>query len=337
MTSSPRIGFFPHNNSLFVLRHRGIVERTYPDVTWVDLRDLPQGERVDVHTALPTVHSDHLFTPEGYDVIGTGFTPPVTGLAAGHDLVYLGVSGPRVENGRLVVRADSDIRTVGDLRGRRVGIGHGSWQTTLLLLALDAEGLTWADVVPVDTNGESGAQGLADGSLDAWTGSYPELESVEETPGVRTLVETDGLFSHPSLWFTSRAWAEANPEALATVVEALQESDAWITANPREAAAIFVEDAARRAGTGETSPGALDAWEHALRGRPFGVGPVTEEFLDEQQKAADLLHRNGLLPRTVDVRAAVVPEITALVAASAARAGVRVTGTVPGVEAPAHV
>jgi len=55
------------------------------------------------------------------------------------------------------------------------------------------------------------------------------------------------------------------------------------------------------------------AWEAALRGRPFGVNPVTDEFLDEQQRAADLLLSNGLLPKAVTVREAVVPWISEFV------------------------
>ena len=52
-----------------------------------------------------------------------------------------------------------------------------------------------------------------------------------------------------------------------------------------------------------------------MRGRPFWIGAVTNEFLDEQQRSADLLHANGLLPRTVDIRAAVLPWIGEVVAA----------------------
>ncbi|SNY79292.1 sulfonate transport system substrate-binding protein [Nocardia amikacinitolerans] len=310
-----RVGYFPHNNSLFVLRHRGILERRVPEVEWVDLRDLPQPERVDPTTGLPSLHSDWLFTEGGYDFIGTGFTPPVTGLANGRDLVYVGISGPRVENGRLVAKADSGIRTPADLKGKRVGIAHGSWQTTLLLFALDRAGLRWSDVEPIDTDVRDGGAALLDGSLDAWVGAYPGLTAVETATELHTLVDTEPLFSHPSLWFTRRDFAERNRAALEAIVAALQESDAWITANPRAAAQYFVDDAIARGGSAD-----LDAWEAALRGRPFGVRPVTDAFLDEQQRAADLLAANGLLPRTVRVRDAVLPWIGEVVAETEAAA-----------------
>lgn len=298
-----RVGYFPHNNSLFVLRHRGILENLLPDVEWVDLRALPRPAPIDPKRGLPSLHSDHLFDG-GYDFIGTGFTPPVTALANGRDIVYVGISGPRVENGRLVTKADSGIETVLDLKGRRVGIAHGSWQTTLALFALDRAGLAWKDIEPVDVDVHDGGAALLRGDLDAWVGAYPGLAAVEEAADLRTLVDTESLFSHPSLWFTRRDFAEGNREALTAIIRALQQSDAWITENPRAAARYFVDDVVARGATAS-----LDAWEAALRGRPFGIAPVSEDFLNEQQHAADLLAANGLLPRTVRVRDAVVPWI----------------------------
>lgn len=314
---SLRVGYFPHNNSLFVLRHRGILEAALPDVEWVDLRTLAAAERVDPKKGLPSLHSDWLFTEGGYDFIGTGFTPPVTGLANGRDLVYVGISGPRVENGRLVTKTDSGIRGAADLKGKRVGIAHGSWQTTLLLFALEKAGLTWSDVEPIDTDVRDGGDALLAGDLDAWVGAYPGLTAVEATTELHTLVDTESVFSHPSLWFTRRDVAENNRDALIAIIAALQESDAWITANPRAAAQYFVDDIVARGGKAD-----LDAWEAALRGRPFGVNAVTEDFLDEQQHAADLLAANGLLPRTIRVRDAVLPWIGEAVEATKANASV---------------
>ncbi|MGW5162695.1 ABC transporter substrate-binding protein [Nonomuraea wenchangensis] len=287
-----KVGFFPQNNTLWVARHRDLL----PAVEWVDLNALGRGERVDPTRALPSAHGDHLFDG-GYDFIGTGSTPPVTAQAKGHDIVYVAISEPRVENGRLVVRDDSPIASVAELKGKRVALGHGSWQTTLLLLALEREGLGWGDIVPVDAYGNA-AELLVNGDVDAWVGSYPYLTPVESR--TRTLVETDGLFSHRSLWFTRRDFARERPEELAGIVAALQRADHWTQENPREAAALFDGD--------------LDAWEHALRTRPWGLHPVSEEFVAEQQHAADLFHANGLIQRKITVADAVLPEIGELVA-----------------------
>ncbi|GAA2709705.1 hypothetical protein GCM10010429_24530 [Micromonospora olivasterospora] len=47
------------------------------------------------------------------------------------------------------------------------------------------------------------------------------------------------------------------------------------------------------------------SWRPALTGRHWGVHAVDEEFLAEQQYAADLFHRFGVIPRAVTVVAAV--------------------------------
>ncbi|WP_395107907.1 ABC transporter substrate-binding protein [Actinomadura sp. SCN-SB] len=298
---SIRVGYFPSNNSLWVLRHRGILERSLPDVEWVDLRSLPAGERPAPTEGLPTLHGDHLFDG-GYDFIGTGSTPPVTAQGKGHDVVYVATSGPRHENGRLIVHDDSPITSLADLKGKRIALAHGSWQTTLVLFALDRAGLSWSDIEPVDAYGDA-ARLFLDREVDAWVGSYPSLSRVEREASIRELVATEGLFSHRSLWFTRRDFAQDHWDELAAIVAALQESDLWIREHPREAAALFAADGG----------GDLDDWENALRKRPFGLHPVSEEFLAEQQRAADLFHANGLIENKITVAAATLPEIADLV------------------------
>jgi sulfonate transport system substrate-binding protein len=307
MSQRLKVGYFPQNNSLWVLRHRGILERTIPDVEWVNLRELPAGEKVDPLKGLPSQHGDHLFDG-GYDFIGTGSTPPVTAQAKGHDVVYVAISGPRYENGRLVVLDDSPIRSAADLKGKRVALGHGSWQTTLLLLALDQAGLTWQDIIPVNAYDNASKQFLS-GEVDAWVGSYPFLTSVEAQAKVRGLVATEELFSHRSLWFTSREFATTRVEELTAIVNALQESDRWIQRNWTAAARLFADQDTG----GGTSDAVLAAWEHALRTRPWGLHPVTEEFVKEQQHAADLFRANGLIERDIVVADAVLEDVNQLV------------------------
>lgn len=296
-----RVGYFPQNNSLFVLRHLGILEQRLPDLEWVDLRSLDHGPRVDPTSALPSAHGDHLFDG-GYDFIGTGSTPPVTAQAKGHDIVYVAVSGPRVENGRLVVHADSAIQDPADLAGKRVALGHGSWQTTLLLLALEKAGLGWSDITPVDVYGDAAERFLAR-EVDAWVGSYPYLTKVEQQTEVRELIPTEGLFSHRSLWFTSRAFATDHRDDLAVIIAALHEADTWTAAHPEQAAEFFAADDGRP----------VAEWEHALRTRPWGLQPVDGDFVAEQQHAADLFFANGLIQRSVTVADAVSDEVTAIV------------------------
>jgi sulfonate transport system substrate-binding protein len=306
-----KVAFFPHNNSLYVLRHRGILERSLPDVVWTDVDEYGRSKRAEAAAGgrldLPTLHSDGLYDG-ACDFIGTGSTPPVTAQAHDRDIVYVAISGPRVENGALVVRDDSPITSLADLRGARIGLAHGSWQTTLVLLALEKAGLSWSDIQPVPVGLPDGAQKFLDGELDAWVGAHPSLTRVQREAAVRPLVPTAELFSHRSVWWTRRDFAEQHRAELAAIVAALQESDAEIVRNPQEAAEIF----ARHDGV------PVDDWEYALRTRPFGLYPVTDDFIAEQQKAAELFLAAGLIDRPVTVAKAVLPDLAELVTAAPA-------------------
>lgn len=69
----------------------------------------------------------------------------------------------------LVVRADSDLRAVPDLRGRRVGLGAaGSGTRGISGHVLQSAGLTTEDVDPVTETLQRSADALADGGIDAF-------------------------------------------------------------------------------------------------------------------------------------------------------------------------
>lgn len=295
---SIKVGFFPHNNSLFVLRHRGILERALPDIEWVDFEEYSKTQPKKSGLELPTAHSDGLFDGS-FDFIGTGATPPVTAQAQGRDVVYLAISGPRTDNGALVVKADSPISTVSDLRGKKVGLAHGSWQTTLVLIALEQAGLSWSDIVPIPTGVGDGVQKFLDGELDAWVGAYPGLSTVHRATNVRVLVPTADLFSHRSVWWTRRDIAESRREEIIAIISALQESDAEIIRDPRSAAELFAGH----------DGGSVDDWQHALGTRPFGLNPISEDFIAEQQKAADLFYAAGLVQEKITVADAVIDDL----------------------------
>ncbi|MDW5598298.1 ABC transporter substrate-binding protein [Conexibacter stalactiti] len=300
-----RVGVHPSNPSLFALRRKGILEALLAPldatVAWVDYA-----------SGLTTLE---LIAEDKIDVSGTGATPPISSQANGVDVVYIAASEPRPAHGKLVVRNDDEqVTSVADLKGRKVALAHGSYQTILLAVALDQAGLTFDDVTRVDTAAEDaksdsarGRELLEAGEVDAWIGGDPDLLAAEQAGSVRPLVDTDAVMSNRSVWFGRRDFAQRSPELLEAFVAALVEVDRWIAEQPREAAELFAEHA----------PGAKSAeqWEAALTRRPWGPKPISDAFAEEQQRAADLLARQGIIARTVDVRAAVVEPAAALAVA----------------------
>lgn len=253
------------------------------------------GETVAFHPYTDGVRTGRLLTEGVIDFGGTGSTPPVTAQAAGHDIVYVAVSAPRPEHGALLVAEDSPAHTVAELEGGTVHLAIGSWQTHLVAKALDDAGLSYAEDITAERGGADSEKLLRDGTIAAWVAQGPQLAAALRTGGVRVLVRTGDVITDRSVFFTRRELAEKRPEVVEALVRALVRADAWAAAHPREAAAIAADH----------QGGSADDWETALRALPWRVEDVGEEFLAEQQQAADIFVRTGFIDRPVAVADAV--------------------------------
>lgn len=266
----------------------------------------PLGESVAFHPYSNGVRTGELLSRGVIDFGGTGSTPPVTAQAEGHDLVYTAVSAPRPEHGALLVPEDSPLRTAADLKGARVHLAIGSWQTHLIAKALDDAGLSYADDITAERSTEDSEQLLRTGAVAAWVAQGPQLAAARRTGGLRTLIRTGDVITDRSVFFTRRDLAEQRPEIIEALTRALRRADDWAAAHPRDAARIASADLG----------GTVDDWESALTALPWRIEEVGDAFLAEQQEAADIFHRTGFIERPVTVADAV-----ARTAGSPAKAG----------------
>ncbi|MFF1908348.1 ABC transporter substrate-binding protein [Kitasatospora sp. NPDC058218] len=281
-------------------------------LTYLDEELAPLGETGAFHHYADGTRTGALLADGTIDFGGTGSTPPVTAQAAGHDLVYAAVSAPRPDHGALLVLADGPVASVADLKGGTVVLGVGSWQTHLLAKALHAEGLSYAsDVTPVrPAVDEDQAQRLRDGEILGWIAQGAELAAARRSGRFRELIRTGDVITDRSVFFTRRDFATERPEAVAAISAALRRADAWVAANPAEAAAIAAADLG----------GAVEDWQQALAALPWRLEPATAEFVAEQQEAADIFHGVGFIDRALTVADAHLPALEAPVAAALAKA-----------------
>ena len=77
-----------------------------------------------------------------------GEAPSIFAQAAGANIVYAGFEPASPKNEAIIVPKDSPIRAVTDLKGKRVALNKGSNVNYLIVKALEANGLTYSDIVP---------------------------------------------------------------------------------------------------------------------------------------------------------------------------------------------
>ena len=159
-----------------------------------------------IHSITPYFYEK--FTPAGYKIevipfesptdgknavltgsvdFGTfGFAAAMLGAAAGEPLV---IFAAQCNRGMAVVTgAKSDIKTIKDLKGKKLAIWPGSTQEVVILERLKAEGMTIKDVQHVRLPFSDMAPALARGDVDAYVGAEPG-PGISLANGVGKIVE----------------------------------------------------------------------------------------------------------------------------------------------------
>ncbi|MBS2699576.1 ABC transporter substrate-binding protein, partial [Salmonella enterica subsp. enterica serovar 1,4,[5],12:i:-] len=108
------------------------------------------------------------------------------------DLVYLAHSPPSPKTEAIVVPQDSAIRSVADLKGKRVALNKGSDVNYLLVSALEQAGLSYKDITPVYLPPSDARAAFQRGSVDAWVIWDPYYAEVETHANARRLKDAEG-------------------------------------------------------------------------------------------------------------------------------------------------
>ncbi|AKJ31279.1 sulfonate ABC transporter substrate-binding protein [Caldimonas brevitalea] len=275
-----RIGFQKSAINLLIVKQQGWLEKRYPNtrVSWIEF---PAGPQLLEALAVG-----------GLEFGLTGDTPPVFAQAAGKDLAYVGVEPAKPFSSAILVKPDAPLKTLADLKGRRVALQKGSSAHYLLVQALKQVGLTFKDVHPVYLPPSDARAAFERGSVDAWVIWDPYYAATELAIRPRVLATGKGLTSNNSFYLASPALAQQHPQVVSGLLEELTRADAYLQTHKREVAQ-FVSDFS----------GLSLATVHLFISRrpPSPVRPLTPQVVSEQQQVADAFHALGLVPRRVQV------------------------------------
>ncbi|SOY46284.1 sulfonate ABC transporter substrate-binding protein [Cupriavidus taiwanensis] len=280
-----RIGYQKYG-TLTLLKARGTLEkRLAPQGITVKWTEFPAGPQL----------------LEGLNVgavdFGTvGEAPPIFAQAAGAQLVYVGNEPPAPTAEAIVVPRGSAIRSVAELRGKRVALNKGSNVHYLLVRQLEKAGVPYGEIQPVYLPPADARAAFERGAVDAWVIWDPFLAAAEKQLGARVLADgrdADGrnVVSNHQFYLASRPYATAKPEIVALILDELATLGKWAEKSPKDATAVL---------SGETGLPA-DVLDLAVSRFSYGARPVSAGVLAEQQRIADAFHSLKLIPKPVKV------------------------------------
>lgn len=275
-----RIGY--QKGWLSILKGRGTLEKRLAPlgakVTWTEFTAGPvQLEALNVGSI---------------DFGDVGEAPPIFAQAAGAPLVYAGATVPRPHNEAVLVPRGSQLRTVAELKGKKVALNKGSNVHYFLVKLLEKHGLKYADVQVVFLPPADARAAFERGAVDAWVIWDPFLSSAIKTLEARVLADAKGVANNRNYYFTSRDFAARNVDLLKIALEEIAAIDAWAAKHRAEAAA----ELSKVLGLERSI---VDLYLANLR---YGQLPVTADILAEQQAIADTFFELKLIPKPLNLR-----------------------------------
>ncbi|WP_047154618.1 sulfonate ABC transporter substrate-binding protein [Aneurinibacillus tyrosinisolvens] len=230
------------------------------------------------------------------DIGHTGEAPPIFAQAADTPLVYVGNEPPNPAGEAILVPKNSPIRTLADLKGKKVALNKGSNVHYLLVKALESAGLKYTDIQPVYLPPADGRSAFERGSVDAWVIWDPFYTAAQRATQARVLVDGKGLVANREFILASRSFAKDQSKALALVLDELKKTDNWVKQNPQKVAEFLSPQIGID----------VDSLKEVLARRTFDVQSIDSNVLKEQQKIADTFYQVKLIPKQLTVKDAVV-------------------------------
>lgn len=278
-----RVDFATYNPVSLVLKERGILENALKSegiaVRWI--------QSAGSNKALEFLNAGSL------DFGSTAGAAALIARVNGNPIRSVYVYS-RPEWTALVTAAKSGIKTVADLKGKRVAVTRGTDPHIFLVRALAEAKLTERDVRLVLLQHQDGRLALERGDVDAWAGLDPLMAAAE--------IETGAVLFHrkaaDNTWGilnVREEFAEKNPALVRAVLKAYEEARKWSIENPAELTRLLVNVT--------KLPEPVVARQ--LQRSELTHGPIGSAQIETIVGAGEALKQAGILPATTDIQSAV--------------------------------
>ncbi|MBA9025924.1 aliphatic sulfonate ABC transporter substrate-binding protein [Peribacillus huizhouensis] len=224
------------------------------------------------------------------DIAGAGDIPSIFALSKGSDFKYIASepSSPKTEG--ILVSKDSSIKSLKDLKGKKIAFNKASIAQYLLNQALASVGLTLNDIEPMYLNPPDASIAFEQGQVDAWVVWDPYM-TVSESKGNIILQDAQGIVPLRSFYFSSSKLAEKNPEIVEKIVQHIADTGNGINENPTEAATLLEKET--------NIPHAT--WEKVLGRKKSDVHFMDQQAVNDLQAEADDLLKLKLIDQEVKI------------------------------------
>ncbi len=167
--------------------------------------------------------------------------PAIIAKSAGQDIQIVSNIATGERSLAVLVKADSDIETIEDLKGKKIAYATGSYAQHLLALVLDQAELTFNDVESINLGAADSPAALESGDVDAIVIWEQFITKLKNEGKAKVLIDGTGIKKSNMVVYSKTEYAEEHPELIEAFIKAVDRGAQYISENPDDAAATLSE------------------------------------------------------------------------------------------------
>ncbi|WP_249871798.1 sulfonate ABC transporter substrate-binding protein [Oceanobacillus saliphilus] len=222
----------------------------------------------------------------------TGNSPPIFAQAADAPFVTVAAGKSKYEGSGILVAKDSEIKSIKDLKNKKVSFAKGSSSHYLIVKALESEGLRYTDITPVFLSPGDARIAFEQGQTDAMVVWDPFTSSTEINMNATLLANGEGFTTDRDFFIANVTFAEEHEDLIEIILDEIESSSVWANNHHEE----LIEMLVPVLNIDEASI------KLAVERRVYGVDSLSDEIVEEQQEIADTFFRLDIIPREIDVK-----------------------------------
>lgn len=168
--------------------------------------------------------------------------PAIIAKSSGQNIEVVSGIGYGEKSTAVLVKPDSDIKSIADLKGKKVAYIVGSYNQHLLAKLLNKAGLTLDDIETVNLPNGDHATVLSSGDVDATVTCEPFVSKFTSEGSAKILADGTGIKKSNMINYFEKSYADEHPLVVEAYIRALNRANDYIASNPKEAAELTAED-----------------------------------------------------------------------------------------------
>jgi sulfonate transport system substrate-binding protein len=225
------------------------------------------------------------------DFGNTGEAPPIFAQAAGAPIRYIAYEPPAPKGEAILIPKDSPLKSVAELKGKKVALNKGSNVHYLLVKTLEKANVKYSDITPVFLAPADARAAFERGAVDAWVIWDPFQAAAEAAIDAKILADGTDTVANYQFYLSSQKFLESDPKIVDAILEGLREVDGW--------AKTDIKAVAEQLSPSVGLP--VPVLEVALKRQAYGIKPIDRKVILEQQQLADTFLALGLIPKAIAV------------------------------------